>query len=108
MWRYVVGMTVMSLVTFKGVEKYAEYRGYTMAENGQQVSDESDRLASLTNDQSHDNSTSYAGRNAKIRMDERGHFVTTAKMNGRRVEVLVDVFLEFRRSRKENLVVLVG
>ena len=30
------------------------------------------------------------GRKARIEMDSRGHFVTTAKMNGRSVEVLVD------------------
>ena len=30
------------------------------------------------------------GRSAVIKADDRGHFLTTARMNGRRVEVLVD------------------
>ena len=30
------------------------------------------------------------GRKARLKMDSRGHFVTTARMNGRDVEVLVD------------------
>lgn len=32
----------------------------------------------------------YAGRNARIKGDRRGHFTTNARMNGRTVEVLVD------------------
>ncbi len=31
-----------------------------------------------------------SGRKARIKMDDRGHFVTDARMNGRRVPVLVD------------------
>ena len=31
-----------------------------------------------------------SGRVARIKMDSRGHFVTKARMNGRRIEVLVD------------------
>lgn len=30
------------------------------------------------------------GRKTRLKMDSRGHFLTTAKMNGRNVEVLVD------------------
>ena len=30
------------------------------------------------------------GRVARLKMDNRGHFITTAKMNGRKVEVMVD------------------
>ena len=33
---------------------------------------------------------SYAGRSTRIKGDRRGHFVTDAKMNGRRIQVLVD------------------
>ncbi len=34
--------------------------------------------------------TSLSGRSARIEMDNRGHFVTEARLNGKRVEVLVD------------------
>lgn len=30
------------------------------------------------------------GRKTRLKMDSRGHFITTAKMNGRSVEVLID------------------
>ncbi len=30
------------------------------------------------------------GRKARLKMDSRGHFITTARMNGRNIEVLVD------------------
>lgn len=35
-------------------------------------------------------SQEVTGRVARIKMDNRGHFVTDAKMNGRKIEVLVD------------------
>ena len=32
----------------------------------------------------------YSGRNTRIKADRRGHFVVEARLNGRRIEVLVD------------------
>jgi len=85
MWRYVVGLAVMSLVSFKGIEKYAEYRGYTIDGSQPHQSIQDDRLATLTSGQSESETVSYAGRTAKIKMDQRGHFVTTAKVKDYRL-----------------------
>lgn len=89
MWRYVVGMAVISLVSIKGIETYMEIRGEALSgpESNYQTNQ---RLAKLESGNDGEENFAYDGRKARIKMDDRGHFVTTAKMNGRRVEVLVD------------------
>ena len=89
MWRYVIGMAFMSLVSIKGIETYMDVREDLHSGSSQQNAGYSN--SALQNDVAQEEDTySYNGRKTRIKMDNRGHFVTTAKMNGRRVEVLVD------------------
>ena len=89
MWQYVVGLTAVAVVAVQTVASLEERR--QIGENGSQTSSSVavvglDTPAPQTNQEI----AYYEGRTARIDADARGHFVTTAKMNGRRIEVLVD------------------
>ncbi len=89
MWRYVIGLGIAGLVSaqiliahLENKSKLAEAEPIAVNQTQQPTQNVATTTAS--------NSFSYAGRKTKIDMDNRGHFVTRAKMNNRSVEVLVD------------------
>lgn len=90
MWKYVAAFAVISLLTVKGLEQYTQFQGYDSQGDTQNLNQSEDKVALLESHKTDDEIVSYAGRKTTIEMDKRGHFVTTAKMNGRKVEVLVD------------------
>ncbi|MGI9351725.1 MAG: retropepsin-like aspartic protease family protein [Rhizobiaceae bacterium] len=91
MWRYVTGFAVISVVTAMGLDQYATFRQTEPDKvDIQQNSRSTQRVTKLEVEEPEEQEISYVGRKTRIKMDPSGHFVTAAKMNGRRVEVLVD------------------
>ena len=91
MWRIVAGFAVISVVTAMGLNQYTAFRqaGPDTVET-QENSAKHQKVTKLAVEEPEDQEIYYTGRKTRIKMDPSGHFVTTAKMNGRRVEVLVD------------------
>ena len=89
MWRYAIGLAVSGIITAQLLN--GALPGLSPERNGVQEEPDtaSEQIAAATNEIPSSNSA-YTGRKFRIRMDNRGHFVTDARMNGRRVEVLVD------------------
>ncbi|MEM7214045.1 MAG: TIGR02281 family clan AA aspartic protease [Pseudomonadota bacterium] len=91
MWRYFIALAAVSVLTVKGIEHYSLIRGENIPENpAVQTEIQSEQVAKLDTVKSTNDSFAYAGRRTRIKMDRSGHFIVQAKMNGRRVEVLVD------------------
>ena len=89
MWQYTVGMAgvvvTSALVTGSLYERSKEAPVRTSSNiTSQKVVKPSPQTRTVATRET------YAGRNAKVKADRQGHFVAKAKMNGRRVSVLVD------------------
>jgi len=88
MLKYIVPLIAVSLGSAYGLQTYLEYRE-TLPENPPA------QTSSVQPQQQVAKVTEPApqpvyGRKARLKMDNRGHFITNAKMNNRNVEVLVD------------------
>lgn len=89
MWRYAIGLAVFGIVTAQVLNGTLPgiQTEHTSAERKAAVQQP---VSTPAPTQVHSAVESYGGRNARIKMDSRGHFMTQARMNGRNVEVLVD------------------
>ena len=89
MWRYVL---IASGVAFIAVEGVNLLNPSTQQPEVQSAAANTQTTAQPTPTQqaSLKKVNPLAGRSARIKMDNRGHFYTTARMNGRNVKVLVD------------------
>lgn len=91
MWKVAAGFIAASVIA-------GAFAGSIVGhENGLQDNKQSSNTATRTQQPAQDDvapakksAVSYAGRSTKIKGDRRGHFLAKAKMNGRRIEVLVD------------------
>ncbi len=85
MWRYIIIAVGVAVVASEmpGLIGQSSTQNQQPLENTQTVSIQ-------TNANSTSKHNPLEGRTARIAMDSRGHFVTTARMNGRRIKVLVD------------------
>ncbi|MEM9331472.1 MAG: TIGR02281 family clan AA aspartic protease [Pseudomonadota bacterium] len=92
MWRYVVGFALVSVLTVKGIEQYTAYQGFEhRGQTSKQDAQAPQKVAKAKiEDEDAYDPFEFSGRKARIKMDRSGHFITTAKMNGRKVTVLVD------------------
>lgn len=89
MWRYAIGLAVSGIISAQFLN--GALPGLSPEENGDRGNSNIsvEEVSAATQENASSNSA-YDGRKFRIRMDNRGHFVTDARMNGRRVEVLVD------------------
>lgn len=88
MWRYAVGLAVFGMVAAQFLNNMNENLEASARQDGAEATYSQAENPSEPRETSV--SESYSGRTARIKMDQRGHFVTTARMNGRQIEVLVD------------------
>ncbi len=88
MFKTIAPIIAVSIVSVFGLQEYLDYRKATSNSAAVQVaaSQPQQQVATL---QQPEPQPIY-GRKARIKMDSRGHFVTSARMNGRNIEVLVD------------------
>lgn len=85
MWKYAIGLGISGMVSAHILSSHLESTEQVGRTNEPAPVQ---HIAKSVSDPSP--STSYYGRKTSIAMDQRGHFVTNAKMNNRTVEVLVD------------------
>lgn len=94
MWKTAIGIVVVAAATGAGASYYTTLRsqGFNMADKPVVTSTEraTPQAQSTQPEKSEPVRVSYAGRSHRIKADRQGHFITTARMNGRKVEVLVD------------------
>lgn len=94
MLKTIVPLIAVSLGSALGLQAYLEHRKtleqqtqtQAVQQHAQQNTQQRTQVATLQQPKSEP----LYGRKARLKMDNRGHFVTNAKMNGRNVEVLVD------------------
>lgn len=97
MLKSAAGVVLVAVATGIGLSLYLDYRNDLQAENAelssqveatqQQAAQQAQRVANTSNNSSYN---TLEGRKHRIKADNRGHFLATARMNGRPVEVLVD------------------
>lgn len=84
MWKYGVALAGLAFFTAQVTDKLIDDRQPSSGQRQiQETGSKPKKIAAKTENP-------LGGRKARIRMDSRGHFVTQARMNGRRIEVLVD------------------
>lgn len=81
-------MVGVSVVSVMALQEYLNYRETAFNPEPAQVVREQ-ATPQVTNVTQQSSQPIY-GRKARLKMDSRGHFITTARMNGRNIEVLVD------------------
>lgn len=89
MLKTIIPLIAVSLVSAYGLQAYLEHRETLDNQAPNQTSQQQKQRTQVANVQQPTSEPVY-GRKARLKMDNRGHFVTNARMNGRNVEVLVD------------------
>ena len=97
MWQYAVGILSVGISVAFLANSYALREELKQEAQNTQVQQQARSISTQQTKDSHasanerDNiKVTYAGRKTKIRSDARGHYHVTARMNGRKVKVLVD------------------
>lgn len=92
MWKMAAGLVASAVITGAVAGSLADLSVERRSELAQTQASQtpSPQTAPASTKPAQSASVSYAGRNARIKGDRRGHFTTNARMNGRIVEVLVD------------------
>ena len=92
MWKTAIGVIAVAAATGAGASYYTTMRGqgFGMDEKPAAAVAYQPIKPSTTLQAARSEPVSYAGRSHRIKADARGHFITSAKMNGRKVTVLVD------------------
>ncbi|MEM9277145.1 MAG: hypothetical protein AAGA76_01075, partial [Pseudomonadota bacterium] len=73
MWRYVLGFAVISVLTVKGIEQYAAFRGYDVPQTEiQKQSKPVEQASKARIEDTEDDTFDYFGRKARIKMDRSG------------------------------------
>lgn len=92
MLKNIIPIIVVSLASAYGLQAYLEHRAtleiQPLEQTAQQKTQQLTPIDGLQKPQP--KSEPIYGQKARLKMDNRGHFVTNARMNGRNVEVLVD------------------
>jgi len=90
MLKLVLPVLGFCMIAAYGVQEYVRISQETQLKQDSQTAPpvEPDQVAVLQPESGE--TQSIIGRKARLKMDDRGHFVTNARMNGRNVEVLVD------------------
>ena len=90
MLKNIIPIIAVSIASAYGLQAYLEHRDTLKEQASEQtVQQQAPQTIQLAKVQKQKTQPDY-GRKARLKMDNRGHFVTNAKMNGRSVEVLVD------------------
>ncbi len=89
MWKLAAGVVASAVITGAVAGSLADLSVERRSELAQTAQQQQQVSPSATK-QTKASAVSYAGRNARIKGDNRGHFTTNARMNGRNVKVLVD------------------
>ncbi len=89
MIKLVLPTIAFSIMVLYGVQQYVVYTNETNNEAASQVETKQQQQVSKSQPVIKNPEPVY-GRKAKLPMDNRGHFITDAKMNNRVVEVLID------------------
>ena len=97
MWQYAVGILSVGISVAFMANSYTLREELKQEAQNTQVQQQARSISTQQTKDSHasanerDNiKVTYAGRKTKIRSDARGHYHVTARMNGRKVKVLVD------------------
>lgn len=90
MLKTIVPLIAVSLASAYGLQAYLEYRETLKKQQPEQTSQQQTQQPIQVAKVQQPKPEPIYGRKARLKMDNRGHFVTNAKMNGRTVEVLVD------------------
>lgn len=91
-----VSLATVSIVGFVKYFEASQEARQELASQSQIQAQQSQQIAqthqqvSVVQTQPQSNEQPLSGRKARIKMDARGHFYTEARMNGRRIPVLVD------------------
>lgn len=89
MWKMAAGLVASAVITGAVAGSLADLSVERRSELSQSQAPAKQQSPAVTKPKQ-TAAVSYAGRNARIKGDRRGHFTTNARMNGRTVEVLVD------------------
>jgi len=94
MLKTIVPLIAVSIGSAYGLQAYLEHRQtldqQAPAQSAQQQTKKQTQQRTQVATLQQPKSEPVYGRKARLKMDNRGHFITNAKMNGRSVEVLVD------------------
>ncbi|MEO0327881.1 MAG: TIGR02281 family clan AA aspartic protease [Pseudomonadota bacterium] len=91
MWQYILGLFLVGVVAVQTAQHLQTSHEQALMQPGSQNNVQAaDKSEAVQKTSASTSTSSYASRNARIPMDNRGHFITNAKMNGRQVSVLVD------------------
>jgi len=90
MFKLVLPVLGFCMIAAYGVQEYVRISQKAQLEQGSETVSgvEPSQVAIVQPER--DEPLPVIGRKARLKMDDRGHFVTDARMNGRNVEVLVD------------------
>jgi len=90
MLKTVVPLVAVSLGSAYGLQAYLEHRETLEQQAPTPITQQQVQSQTQVTTLQQPKSEPVYGRKARLKMDNRGHFVTNARMNGRNVEVLVD------------------
>lgn len=90
MLKLVLPAIAFSIVVLYGVQEFVKHSEETKQVSSSQASSQQAQQQLANVQPSPQTSEPIYGRKTRLKMDNRGHFITKAKMNNRSVEVLVD------------------
>ena len=90
MLKNIIPIIAVSIASAYGLQAYLEHRATLEDKEPVETAQVQKKQRTQVANIQQPTSEPIYGRKARLKMDNRGHFVTNAKMNGRTVEVLVD------------------
>lgn len=90
MWKSAIGVIAVAAATGGAASYYTTLRSEGFGEAPQASISQPQAPIAVQEREPQPVKVSYAGRSHRIEADKRGHFIASARMNGRKVKVLVD------------------